>query len=117
MADTTERRKQHRIHVAWPLSIVLDEETVEGETINVTGDGVLINCNEPLQINEVLRISIHPPNHQALEVNGKVIWSDNYAVDEHDIAFGIGICFVKISDVDRHFLQDFVSAHSKDERP
>jgi len=112
LADSTERRQHHRINVAWPLSIVLDEEIVEGETINVTSDGVLISCNEPLQINEVLRISINPPNRHPIEVNGKVIWSDHYAVDEHDIAFGIGICFMKISDVDRRFLQELVSDRS-----
>jgi hypothetical protein len=95
----------------------LDEETVEGETINITADGVLISCDEPLQLNEVLRISIKPPNHQGIEVTGKVIWSDHYAIDEQDTTFGMGICFVKISDVDRHFLKDFVSTRSKHERP
>ena len=113
MAHTIERRKYNRIIVTWPISIVLDEEIIEGETINITVDGVLIRCEEPLQLNEVLRISINPPNHQGIEVNGKVVWSDHYAVDEQDTAFGMGICFVKISDVDCHFLKDLVSAHSK----
>ncbi len=113
MASTIERRKYHRINVAWPISIVSGEESIEGKTINITVDGVLISCEEPLQLDEVLRISINPPNHQGVEVNGKVIWSDHYAIDEQDATFGIGICFVKISDVDCHFLKDFVSAHSK----
>lgn len=113
MAHTIERRKYHRITVTWPVSIVMDEEIVEGETINVTVDGVLISCDEPLQLNEVLRISITPPNHQGIEVTGKVIWSDHYAIDEQDTAFGMGICFIKISDVDRHFLNDFVATRSK----
>jgi hypothetical protein len=113
LKHTVERRKHHRINVAWPISIILDEEIIEGETINITVDGVLISCEEPLQLNEVLRISISPPNHQGIEVNGKVIWSDNYAIDEQDAAFGMGICFVKISDVNRHFLRDLISAHSR----
>lgn len=113
LASTIERRKYHRINVAWPISIVSGEESIEGKTINITVDGVLISCEEPLQLDEVLRISINPPNHQGVEVNGKVIWSDHYAIDEQDATFGIGICFVKISDVDCHFLKDFVSAHSK----
>jgi hypothetical protein len=112
LASTIERRKYHRINVSWPISIALDEESIEGKTINVTVDGVLISCEEPLELNEILRISINPPNHQGIEVNGKVIWSDHYAIDEQDTAFGIGICFVKIADVDRHFLKDLVSAHS-----
>jgi hypothetical protein len=91
----------------------LGEEIIEGETINIAVDGVLINCEEPLQLDEILRISINPPNHQGIEVNGKVIWSDRYAIDERDTAFGMGICFVKITEVDRHFLKEFVSAYSK----
>ena len=114
MSHTIERRKYHRINVTWPISILLDGEIIDGETINITVDGVLLSCEEPLQLNEVLRISINPPNHQSIEVNGKVIWSDHYAIDEQDTAFGMGVCFVKISEVDRHFLKDLVAAHSKE---
>jgi len=114
LAHPIERRKYHRINVTWPISIVFDEEVIDGETINITVDGVLIRCEEPLKLNEVFRIFITPPNHQGIEVNGKVIWSDHYAIDEQDATFGMGICFVKISDVDRHFLKDLVSAHSKE---
>jgi len=113
LASGIEKRKYRRINVSWPISIVVDEESIEGKTINITVDGVLISCEEPLQLNEVFRISINPPNQQGIEVNGKVLWSDHYAIDEQDTAFAIGICFVKISDVDRHFLKDLVSAHSK----
>ena len=112
--NTIERRRYHRINVSWPISIVSDGEIIDGDTINITVDGVLISCEEPLQLNETLRISIDPPNHQSIWVTGKVIWSDQYAIDERNVTFGMGICFVKISDVDRHFLKDLVSAHSKE---
>lgn len=113
LVQAIERRKYSRISVAWPIAIASSEGIIGGQTINITAEGVLISCEEPLQLNEVLQISIKPPNHQGLEVKGKVIWSDHYAIDEHDTAFGMGICFVKISDVDRHFLKDLVSVHSK----
>jgi hypothetical protein len=113
LASGIERRKYQRISVSWPISIVMDEENIEGKTINITVDGLLLNCEEPLQLNEVLRISINPPEQKGIELKGKVIWSDHYAIDEQDTAFAVGICFVKISDVDRHFLKDLLSAHSK----
>lgn len=84
---------------------------IEGETRNVTSDGILICCEEPLRLNEICPMSISPPDHQLIEVTGKVIWSDFYAVDEQSTAFGTGICFVKISEVDRHFFRDMVSDH------
>jgi hypothetical protein len=46
-----------------------------------------------------------------MEFTGKVIWSDQYAFDEQNSVFGMGICLVKISDADRHFFKDLVSAH------
>ena len=84
---------------------------IEGETRNLTVDGLFICCEEPIQLNEICPMSIDPPDHQTIEVAGKVIWSDFYAVDDRDTAFGTGICFVEISDGDRHFLEDVVSAH------
>lgn len=114
MSNETERRKHHRIKARWPISVLLDQDIVKGETINITVDGVLISCEEPLRMNEILRMSINPPHHQAIEVTGKVMWSDHYAVDEQNTTFGMGICFVKISDVDRHFLKDVVSSHPQE---
>jgi hypothetical protein len=113
LANAIERRRYNRLEVNWPIIMAFDQDELEGETINITVDGVLIRCEEPLQLNEIFRISIKPPNRQVIEVTGKVIWSDHYAIGEQNTAFGMGICFVKISEVDRHFLKDLVSAHYK----
>jgi hypothetical protein len=60
-------------------------------------------------INEVFRLAILPPDHQAIGVSGKVIWSDLYGIDPNDTAVGLGLCFVKISDEDRKVFEDAVS--------
>jgi len=111
LATEVERREHDRIRVRWPITVFTDRSTIEGETRNVTVDGIFICCEEPLRLNEIFPMSISPPNHQTVEVTGKVIWSDLYAVDEKNTAFGTGICFVKISDGDRHFFEDVVSVH------
>lgn len=106
-----ERRKHDRITVRWPNTVLTGHGATEGETRNITVNGIFICCEEPLQVNEVFSLSISPPNHYSVEVPGKVIWSDLYAVDEQNTAFGTGICFVKISDGDRHFFEDVLPAH------
>ena len=111
MAGKSGKRKHDRIRVRWPITVLTDHGTIEGETRNITVDGIFICCEEPLQLNEIFSISISPPNQQTIEVTGKVIWSDFYAVDEENTAFGTGICFVKISNRDRHFFKDMVSVH------
>lgn len=111
MATKMEKRTSDRIRVRWPVTVLTGHSATQGETRNITVNGVFICCEEPLQLNEVFSLSISPPNHNPVEVTGKVIWSDLYAVDEQNTAFGTGICFVKISDRDRHFFEDVVSAH------
>jgi hypothetical protein len=34
-----------------------------------------------------------------------VVWSDLYGIGDDDSAYGMGICFVEISDEDLHVLQ------------
>jgi hypothetical protein len=105
-----ERRKHSRGEIRWPITVLADHGTIEGETRNISVDGISIRCDEPLRLNEVFRIAILPPNHQAIGVSGKVIWSDLYAIDHNDTAVGLGLCFVEISDEDRKIFMDAVSA-------
>lgn len=111
MTNNIERRKQERINVRWPITVFTDKATIEGETRNITADGISICCDEPLRLNEIFRMAITPPNHQAIGVTGKVVWSDLYAIDDENTALGVGVCFVEISDGDRHFFKDVAPVH------
>ncbi len=110
MTITIERRKHTRGDIRWPVTVLADHGNIEGETINISVDGLSIRCDEPLMINEVFRIAILPPDGQAIGVSGKVIWSDLYGIDPNDTAVGLGLCFVSISDEDRKVFEDAVSA-------
>jgi len=110
LAITIERRKNVRGDIRWPITVSADHGNIQGETRNISIDGISIRCDEPLRINEVFRIAILPPDRQAIGVSGKVIWSDLYAIDQDDTAVGLGLCFVEISDEDRKIFIDAVSA-------
>ncbi|MFB0520537.1 MAG: PilZ domain-containing protein [Desulfatiglandales bacterium] len=111
MSKGIERRKHDRIRVRWPVTVLTNNRIIQAETRNITVSGIFICCKEPLPRNEVLPVRISPPNYRVVQVSGKVIWSDLYAIDGQDISYGVGICFVKISDGDRHFLKDLILAH------
>ena len=109
MAEKIERRKHQRVQVAWPVNVFTDHGTIEGETKDISGEGVFISCEEPLALNENYRIGIIPPDHKIIDVTGKVVWSDLYGIDENKTAFGMGICFVKIPNNDHNYLDNTAS--------
>lgn len=104
-----ERRKQPRIEVSWPVTVIADWGSVQGEIKNINVDGVMIVCEEPLRLNDTYQMSILPPEHEAIGVRGKVVWSDAYCMDEEDGVFGIGICLIEISDENRKVLSDLLA--------
>ena len=112
-AELERRNKVTRIEVTWPITVFTDEGTIEGETRNITAAGMFIKCREPLRVNETYRISIRPPNRQAIELTCKVIWSNLYGIDGQDTAYAMRFHFVKVSDEDRHLLSDTISAHQE----
>ncbi len=112
MKMKVERRKHPRSEVRWPVKILSDHGTIEGETRNISFDGIYICIDEPLRLNEKLRMAISPPNRDSIGVTGKVIWSDVYGLDEQETAFAIGMSLFRISRKDRKFIEDMCSAQA-----
>ena len=107
--DFTEKRQHPRYDVIWPVTIYLEDETIEGETINVSVDGISIQCDEPLPLNKVFNIAMNPHNNQRIEISGKVLWSDVYGIGDADTTYGMGLCLVEISDADRKRFDELIS--------
>lgn len=113
MVNRIERRSYPRLAVKWPITVVSDQGEIEGEARNIAVDGIFICCDEPLPVDKVFPVSIRPRNHKPIEVAGRVVWSNLYGVDDNNITFGMGLCFVKISDEDRHFFNNVISSYLK----
>ena len=106
MSKKSERRKQPRIEINWPVEVFLDDKTIQGEAKNITPKGLFLCCEEELHLKENFRISIFPPNRESIDIVGKAVWSDFYAMDEQNTPVCVGISFVKISPEDRHLLKE-----------
>jgi Tfp pilus assembly protein PilZ len=109
LSNPGNRRKDGRVYVKWPVTIIMNNGTFECETTNITARGVGIVCDEPLLLNESYKMIIKPANYGAIEVAGKVVWSDLYGIDCDNKTVGIGICFVEVSEKDRLFLNEVMS--------
>ena len=108
MSKMNERRKQPRIEINWPVEVFVNDRTIEGEVKNITIKGIFVCCKEELPLKENFRISIFPPNYKTINVVGKTIWSDFYAINDKNIPVCIGMSFVKTSGEDRHFLKEML---------
>ena len=69
----------------WPVTVLTDYGSIGGQIKNITLEGVLILCEEPLRLNETYQMSISPPDGKAIGVTGKVVWSDAYCMDENNL--------------------------------
>lgn len=110
MSDPADRRMHYRMEVKWPVTIIMKNGTVEGETTNISAQGVSIFCEEPLIMNDIYTLHIRPPDYDAIEVSGKVVWSDMYGIDGENKTVGIGVCIVEISNKDHGYFKDIISA-------
>jgi hypothetical protein len=111
VAAAIERRKQPRIDVRWPVIVMSDLGAIRGETRDISSEGVAIFCDEPLRLDASYHMAVTPPEHEALDITGRVTWSDLYGMEDGVTAVGMGICFMELSGEDRGFLNQIVSAH------
>jgi hypothetical protein len=109
LGDGEEKRRHPRQEVTWPITIIAEHGTIEGEIRNVTVDGLFIFCEEPLRLNETYRMSIIPDKHRAIGVRGKIVRADAYCMAEDKSVYGIGICFIEFTDQDRETLREILA--------
>lgn len=105
MNNPEERRKNPRLEVEWPIRIIRDDLVIEGESRNISIDGIQICCEQPLHMNERIRISVFPPNSDGITFTGEVVWSDFYGLDDDNKVFGIGVCMVEVDDEDEKLIE------------
>ena len=106
-----EKRKYPRVEVTWPVTIYYEDEKIDGETKNISAEGVSLQCEKPLPVNRAFSILINPPDHQAIDLKGEVIWSELYGIDgahKTDV-YGLGVCLVELSEEDKQLLKAMLS--------
>ena len=108
MLARREKRGSKRSNVRWPVAVESEQGTIQGETRNISLNGIYVRCDEPLRVNEDFRMAIIPPNRRAIGLTGKVVWADMYGIDQDENAFGMGVCLVEIAKEDKEFLQNAV---------
>jgi uncharacterized protein (TIGR02266 family) len=104
-----EHTRQHRrAKVSLPVTIKTEEETLERITYNISPDGAFIRGQSPLELHEVIDMTISGPDRR-ITIKARVVWSSTQVPPEQDMPRGMGVEFIKISDEDRKFISSFIS--------
>jgi hypothetical protein len=104
-----ERRQNPRARVNWPVTIQTEEGSIERATYNISPDGAFIRGLSPLELHEVVDMTISGLDHP-ITVKARVVWSSKQIPPYEDMPRGVGVEFINISDEDREIISSLVSA-------
>ncbi len=107
-----ERRLHPRILVNWPATLHNVQGSIEGETKDISVDGVFIFLSEKPKFGVNFPILLRPSEERSISVVGKKIWSRTFNIDNRPV-FGMGVKFMLISPEDRQFISTLVEKESR----
>jgi len=87
--------------------------SLEGETKDVSVDGVFIFCSKEPEIGENFPIFLKPSEQRTISVVGEKIWSGSFTIDNRTV-FGMGVQFIHISPEDRNYIADLIEKSSNE---
>jgi hypothetical protein len=110
LATEFEQNNSPGIKARWPLTILYNRCLIEGESRNITANGILARCKKPLYEDKTYRIVITLPKKRYIAVSGKVTWSNLDGIDPNGTFSDMAFYFVKLPEEDRPLLNQAVSA-------
>jgi uncharacterized protein (TIGR02266 family) len=109
-----EKRQFPRADITYPVKMETSQGTVEAETKNISLGGAFICYQKPLPLGENFSLTIETPYHKPLTVSAEVVWSNSNVPDDKVVNRGMGIRFLQITEDDRKFIDQVISANFKD---
>jgi len=90
-----ERRKFIRHNLECPVTVVISQGTISGQASNLSGDGALICCQQPLTPRECMDLTIKFPDGFSLEVPSEVVWSYKINAGDEKSLYKMGVRFLR----------------------
>jgi len=87
--------------------------SLEGETKDISVDGVFIFCSKEPEIGENFPILLKPSEQRTISAVGEKIWSGSFTIDNRTV-FGMGVQFIHISPEDRNYIADLIEKSSNE---
>jgi c-di-GMP-binding flagellar brake protein YcgR len=117
-----ERRRHTRFPVALPIEYwqVDKSKSRPGQTIDVSEGGLLLHVSEPMEIGQVLGLTLFISSSRDLDaveaiVQVEVVWKDT--LEGKDGGYRVGVKFVYISPGDMDKLKNFLNTLESETPP
>ncbi len=89
------RRKFIRHHLKCPVTVVTSQGTMSGQARNLSGDGALIFCKQPLNPRESMDLTVKFSDGFSMEVPSEVVWSYKTNADDEKSLYKMGVRFLR----------------------
>ena len=90
-----ERRKFIRHLLTCSVTVVTSKGTMSGKASNLSGDGALICCQQPLNPREGVDLTIKFSDGFSLEVPSEVVWSYQANAGDEKSLYKMGVRFLR----------------------
>jgi hypothetical protein len=90
-----KRRKFMRHLIECPVTVITSRGVISGQARNLSGDGALICCKQPLKPKENMDLTIKFSDGFSLEVPSEVVWSYKTNTGDDKSLYKIGVRFLR----------------------
>ena len=105
-----EKRQHPRVEISWQASLENSEGTQEIHLKDISLGGAFVICQEPLALQDQFMVTINLPDHDPLQLNAEVVWSNVNMPRDKVVNRGMGIRFINNEQKERQRLQDAITA-------
>ncbi len=108
-----EKRKYTRAQVGYPVLLKSSQGLMIGQIKDISAGGAFICCQEPLQSDEVLRITVRfSPLSPPLKAKAAVLRSTTFCLDDETLCYGMSVQFIKISNTARKIISSLTPEYA-----
>jgi Tfp pilus assembly protein PilZ len=95
--------------VSWSAAMEFGRMSVNVRLKNISLGGAFVICQEPVPLDEKLRIYIEIPNQDRFALNAEVVWSNMNMPESKVIHRGLGVKFVQNTEAARSRLEEAIA--------
>ncbi|MGQ9484266.1 MAG: HDOD domain-containing protein [Desulfosoma sp.] len=107
-----DRRRFERKCVQHAVAVELAETSFWATTKNLSEEGALIDCQVPVNPEEVVCVNLKAGSEEQRRLMGRVVWSRVNATNGHGGSYLIGVRFENVSEEDREFMHRLMKRES-----